>query len=302
MKNKTKLVNSIVTGQFEILDYIDTESKSMPFESINNEKLKKFRIDLNEKLKTQYIFESIAYFENDKFNISKLGNLKEFQKNILKRGLYSESFLCFITYQILNGLEYCHKRNIAHFDIKPENIIIDEYLNIKLSDFSLGLDYSKNKSSKIELPLVGTHFYMAPEVLSHKKIDLKDLNKVDLYSLGVTIFNLAFGYYPYSLNDNDNELIDFEKSLKKIENESLGLVNSEGTNSFSFYFKDFLKNLLEKDIKKRININEALEHYWIKGVKILNDEKENLDDSKKFLENLIYNNLIKFNKYMNNKV
>ena len=77
-------------------------------------------------------------------------------------------------------------------------------------------------------------------------------------------------------------------------------VDIEEGNYFSSYFKDFLKRLLEKNINKRININEALEHYWIKGAQILNDEKENLDDSKKFLDNLINDSLINFNHYISN--
>ena len=301
MRNNTKLFNSITKEKFEILENIYTGIKSVPFKPRSNGIIQFFKL----KFKSQYIIESNTYFENDKneWNIieyTKFGNLREFQKNLLKKEILSESILCFIAYQILNALKYIHKRKIVHLDLKPENIIIDEHLNVKLINFSKSLDYNKNKLIKIKLPFVGADCYTSPEILFHKTIDLKDLNKIDLYSLGVILFNLAYNSYPYGLKEKDGGINkDFSKTLKKIEIENLD-VNIEDGNYFSSYFKDFLKRLLEKNINKRINIIEALEHYWIKGAQILNDEKENLDDSKKFLDNLINNSLINFNHYINN--
>ena len=59
-----------------------------------------------------------------------------------------------------------------------------------------------------------------------------------------------------------------------------------------------MKKILEKDINKRININEALEHYWIKGADILNDEKEKTFNAGSFLINLITDHIMKFDKYI----
>ena len=305
MENNFKLLDSIVSGKFEILDSIGTRSNSMSFKyrSNGNVKIAKLNITkkISEKIRNQYILDPYAYFGSDENEYNK-GTLTEFKKNILKRDYVSESFLCFIVCQILNGLKYIHERKIVHLDLKPENIVIGDYLTVKLIDFSISLDYSKTESNKIKLPFVGINFYRAPEILSQKTIDVKDLNKVDLYSLGVIIFNLAFGSYPYGLTDEDiEENQEYSKILKKIENGNLEIDNED--NYFSSYFIDFLKSLLEKDISKRININEALDHYWIKGAKILKDEKENLFNSEKFLEVLINNSLIKFNHYMNkNKI
>ena len=55
---------------------------------------------------------------------------------------------------------------------------------------------------------------------------------------------------------------------------------NDGNSKYSEHFSDFIKKLLEKDINKRISINEALEHYWIKGANILIDEKEKLYNMK----------------------
>ena len=63
-------------------------------------------------------------------------------------------------------------------------------------------------------------------------------------------------------------------------------------------FIDFLKKLLEKDIDKRININEALNHDWIKGANILFEEKEKMYNISNFLIHLITENILNFNEYI----
>jgi len=223
---------------------------------------------------------------------SKYGDLRNFQNNILKRNILSETFLCFITFQILEGLKYLETCKIANLDLKPQNIIIDEYLNVKLIDFSISIDYSKITSKKIVLPFKGTNFYMAPEVLSSKKIETKDLGKIDLYSLGVILYNLAFSSYPFDLNREDSN--DYKGILNKIMSNEIEIKD----NSFSPQFIDFIKKLLEKDISKRINISQALNHYWVKGAKILYEEKEKLYNAGSFLSLLITDQIKEFNDYL----
>ena len=62
--------------------------------------------------------------------------------------------------------------------------------------------------------------------------------------------------------------------------------------------KDFLKGLLEKDYKKRFNIQQALRHPWIQGAKIINEEKENIYCLESFLINIITDNIPNFNEYI----
>ena len=66
---------------------------------------------------------------------AKFGTLRDFQINSLKNYFFSKPLLCFISYQILNGLKYLYICKICHFDIKPQNIIIDDLLNVKIIDF-----------------------------------------------------------------------------------------------------------------------------------------------------------------------
>ena len=68
-------------------------------------------------------------------------------------------------------------------------------------------------------------------------------------------------------------------------------------------FINFLSGLLEKDIKKRTNIIEALENQWIKGAELLFEEKEKIYDMEIFLINMITDNIRSFNEYlMNNTI
>ena len=226
--------------------------------------------------------------------VGKYGNLRNFQRNILKRRYFSESMICFIASQILNGIVYCHKCKIAHMDIKPYNIVVDEFLNIKLIDFSISINYKNKKpNEEIKIPFGGTNFYMSKEILKSETIKYKDLNKIDLYAFGVLLYNLAFEIFPYNLSHGDER--KYETILQKIENEKLSFPN---TKDYSSHFLDFISKLLEKDIDKRINIYEALEHYWIKGAKIILDEKEKCYSKGIFTSYLLTDHIKSFNDYI----
>ena len=219
---------------------------------------------------------------------SKFGNLRQFQRNFIKSYYMSESTLCYFSYLILKGLKYCHMSKIAHLDIKPQNIIIDDTLNLKLIDFSISIDY-RDIDKKIKLPYRGTKYYMAPEIINSEVIDVNDLEKVDLFSLGVMLYNFAFCSYPYESTEESND--------EQIEEKMNNFVD-ENKLQYSKYFINFLKKLLEKDIKKRINIRQAMEDYWINGAKILIEEKEKLNNANIFLSYLMFDYFHSFNQYI----
>ena len=225
---------------------------------------------------------------------AKYGNIRSFQKNVLKRRVLSESMNNYFGAQILNGIDFCHKRKIAHMDIKMQNVVINELLNAKLIDFSISIDYkNKGPNDRIILPLKGTNFFIAKEVLESTQIKYRDLHKVDLYAFGVLLYNLAFGCYPYGLTHGDEE--DYSKILEKIKANELVFKSDI---KYSPHFLDFLKKLLEKDINKRISLNEAKEHYWIKGAEILNDEKEKCLNITNFFSYLLTDHIKNFNDYL----
>jgi serine/threonine protein kinase len=83
--------------------------------------------------------------------------------------------------QILEGVQYLHKKDIIHRDLKPDNILLNESENanyIKIADFGLAKHLEKGKTDTADK---GTPKYMAPEVASGEEYDIK----ADIFSLGV---------------------------------------------------------------------------------------------------------------------
>ena len=309
--------NPEVLGNFELLNFITYGCNTYIYTALEKQYKKKViikmlprkrgknhninEIIISKKLKNKNIITNYGFCDIKKKEIdciimeyAKYGCIIDFQTKCLKKKFLTESTFCYFAFQILKGLKYCHMCKIAHLDIKPKNIVIDDSLTAKIIDFSISLDYHEIKSEEIKLPKRGTNFYMAPEVLSTKTIKVKDLNKIDLFSLGVTFYFLAFGKYPFELSlddiNDDNKI--YEKIMKGIK--------IEKTKYYSKYFIDFLTKLLETDINKRININEALNHYWIKGAEILNNEKEKTYYNGIFLSYLITDHIKSFKAYIEN--
>ena len=227
-------------------------------------------------------------------DLGKHGDLEKFMKTLLKRKVLSETILCYFAQQILEALEYMHKCKIIHNDIKQGNIVVDANLDIKITDFSVSCTYANFKPDDcVEFPFMGTSKYICPEILGHVKMEVKEACKIDLYSLGVTLYELAFGKYPYKLNEVENK--KYDDILNNIKREKLEFPKDK---KISTLFKDFLSHLLDKDYHTRYDIQQAMNHPWIKGAQIIKDEKENIYYLETFLINMITDNIAKFNDYI----
>jgi len=94
--------------------------------------------------------------------------------------------------RVAEALAYAHRQNVVHRDIKPANIMYDAQVDsVKVTDFGIAriTDSSKTKTGMV----LGTPSYMSPEQLAGKKID----GQSDLFSLGVTLYQLACGRLPF---------------------------------------------------------------------------------------------------------
>jgi serine/threonine-protein kinase len=97
-----------------------------------------------------------------------------------------------ITARVAEALAYAHKNNVVHRDIKPANIMYEPASDsVKVTDFGIAriTDSSKTKTGMV----LGTPSYMSPEQLAGRKIE----GRSDLFSLGVTFYQLACGYLPF---------------------------------------------------------------------------------------------------------
>ena len=189
-------------------------------------------------------------------------------RKYVKKPILSETFVNYFTKPILEALYHMHKFKLVHMDIKKGNVVLDS-------------------------EIIGTGRYMAPEILNQKEIEVKYCEKIDIYSLGVTLYNLAFASYPFNLNEVKGD--DYKEIKEKVNNENLTF---PADFEVSEKFKNFLRNVLEKDYKKRYNIKEALNDPWVKGWDIINEEKENIGILENFIIELISDNIRKFNQYI----
>ena len=191
------------------------------------------------------------YFQINEY--CKYGNLYDFYKFHL-----SEKQICIIIYQILSGVLYLHENNIIHRDLKLENIMIDHiekdlstsepYFFIKIIDFGSCKVFNKDKK---ETQLIGTSYYIAPEVIN------KNYNeKCDIWSVGVILYMLVAKKPPF---DGYNLNIIFDKITEEEYNK-----HSRKMLDFSDEVRDLLDKLLEKNVEKRLSAKEALNHPWFK--------------------------------------
>ncbi|XP_037103627.1 death-associated protein kinase 2a [Syngnathus acus] len=161
--------------------------------------------------------------------------------------------------QILEGVNYLHSRKIAHFDLKPENImLLDKNVplpRIKLIDFGLAHKIEAGVEFK---NIFGTPEFVAPEIVNYEPLGLE----ADMWSIGVITYILLSGASPF-LGETKQDTL---KNISAINYE----FDEEFFCNTSELAKNFISHLLERDKKKRLTIQNALNHPWIKS----NERKE----------------------------
>ncbi|KAM7381550.1 hypothetical protein PAMA_012408 [Pampus argenteus] len=159
--------------------------------------------------------------------------------------------------QILEGMQYVHKQNIVHLDLKPENIVCVDTsgTQIKIIDFGLASKLEKNKPL---LVMHGTPEFMAPEVISYEPVSLE----TDMWSIGVICFILLSGESPFQGNSNAETLALVTQAHFEFDQESFEDISDQA--------KDFISSLLKKDRRCRLSCTEALAHPWMVSFTPLN--------------------------------
>ncbi len=214
-------------------------------------------------------------------------NGENFQNIISNYGLKSEQEVKFYFIQILNSIKYLHSLNIAHRDIKPDNIIITkDKKKVKLIDFGSScelkeLNYEKEyeeikkkeKNAKKTFKFfIGTPGFISPECIHNKFSDKRS----DYYSLGCLLYNLLIGFTPF-LGENTFDILEKGSEGKFIY----------PNNILSKDAIDLINKLIVVDADLRLNINQMLSHPFLKkefeDKNFLNDlPKLNNDDEEFF--------------------
>jgi serine/threonine protein kinase len=133
-------------------------------------------------------------------------------------GPIPESKAIYFFTQILDGFAYAHSRSVIHRDIKPSNIIITNDADVKILDFGIAKILKEGKMSMTKTGAkLGTVLYMSPEQVKGQSVDIR----TDIYSLGVTLFEMLTGRCPY-----DGNLLSEYEVYQKIVQEPLPAAKS----------------------------------------------------------------------------
>lgn len=111
---------------------------------------------------------------------------------IREKGRLTESSAVQITIRILSALQHAHSNGIIHRDIKPQNILMQSDGHVKVSDFGIARIANKDTLTKDD-SVMGTVHYFSPEQASGQKTDVTS----DLYSVGVTLYEMLTGRVPF---------------------------------------------------------------------------------------------------------
>jgi aurora kinase len=249
-------------------------------------------INIHSKLYHQNIIKLYNVYEDEEtINIimeyAKEGNLYHLIKKEKNGFSEQKSYEFFI--QIINAVYYLHSNNIIHRDIKPENILIGDDNKLKLCDFG----WAKELTLENRSTFCGTMEYMAPEIVGSENYDYS----VDIWSLGILLYELLFGHSPFNADSNKNIIFNIKKHELNYDNENKKISNS---------CKDLIERLLNENPQKRLRIKDILEHPFIKKYSkkallytkksstIINEDKINNQLSKNL--NDVNNNNIHINK------
>ena len=239
------------------------------------------------------------------------------EKNLLEvleespRGL-SPKLIRSLVYQMCKAVDYLHKNNMIHRDVKPENLLIDEKLNLKLCDFGFARKVKLNKNNNnidTMTDYVATRWYRSPELLLSGGIYGPE---VDYWAIGCIMGELAdgnamfpgedevdqldciikiLGNLPESLVNmyyenqiyNGKELLKVKKP-ETLEKRYLGILSPTAI--------DFMKGLLELDPSKRLSGENVFKHkYFSIFMKNNNNVNNNNSNNNNNINNNVNNNI-----------
>lgn len=185
------------------------------------------------------------------------------------QGRISEDLSRLYFHQLISAVRYCHSVGVFHRDLKLDNLLIDENMDLKVSDFGLSALKDHIRPDGLLHTVCGTPAYVAPEMLAKKGYDGA---KVDVWSCGVILFALTAGYLPF----NDQSLAVMYRKIYRGQFRFPRWTSPE--------LRSFLSRLLDKNPETRITVDEIIRDPWFsKGyqeVRVQQKEVEGEQESR----------------------
>ncbi|XP_028764651.1 CBL-interacting serine/threonine-protein kinase 14-like [Neltuma alba] len=163
------------------------------------------------------------------------------------QGRFSEDLSRRYFHQLISAVRYCHSAGVFHRDLKLDNLLIDENMDLKVSDFGLSALKDHVRPDGLLHTVCGTPAYVAPEMLAKKGYEGA---KVDVWSCGVILFVLAAGYLPF----NDHNLAAMYWKICRGQFRFPRWTSPE--------LRRFLSRLLDKNPETRITVDEIIRDPW----------------------------------------
>ncbi|PFH35285.1 calcium-dependent protein kinase CDPK5 [Besnoitia besnoiti] len=219
---------------------------------IDNVTRLKREILIMKRLDHPNIIKLLEVYEDSKnlYLVMELCTGGELFERIMKSGHFSERYAASLMKQVFSAASYCHSQNVIHRDLKPENLLYADSSPLSaLKVIDWGFAARCGKSHKFS-SVVGTPYYVAPEVLFGKYG-----SECDMWSAGVILYILLCGYPPFHGKDN-------QEILKKVQVGEYSF-DPRHWRRVSDHAKDLVKRCLTYVPGKRITAAEALRHPWI---------------------------------------
>ena len=187
---------------------------------------------------------------NDETGIFALNN--KFDNN-----KYDEELFKKWIYEIASGIKFLHDNNIAHCDIKSDNILLGKDGKCKLSDF--GSSLRMNEPEDNILRTQGNIYFFPPELVEDKEKEKKsiDYKAVDIWDFGISIYTCIFKRLPF-MPENRENIVELFKEITEANFD----FNKNGV-IISDEMKELLKHILEKDPEKRFTADDIVNYKWL---------------------------------------
>ena len=228
---------------------------------------------MNREIKIMYILNHPHclrlknHFEDDQnfYLVMPLAHKGQLYRILRKFKKFDEKTAAQILRETISALQYLHSFNppIIHRDIKPENLLLNNGGRVLLADFG----WSNFADGDVRKTFCGTPEYIAPEMLSKKGHD----TRVDIWSIGVLMFELLAGYSPFVAKSNQ----DLYLNIKKLK--------IQWPKDMPPLAKNLIGKILRLNPSDRPSLEEILNHQWFKQTKMIKPLLENKLNTKKDL-------------------
>ena len=175
---------------------------------------------------------------------------------------YDEKLIKSWILDIASGLKFLHDNNIAHCDIKSDNIVLGKDGKCKLADFGNSMRINEGDKDNF-IRTQGNIYFFPPELVEEKEKEKEekksiDYKPVDIWMLGVSIYTCIYKCLPFVPEVRDN-IIEFFKEISNANSD----YKKNGIN-ISDEMKTLLEHILEKDPEKRFTADDILNYPWLK--------------------------------------